>query len=101
MPNDPAVQVAVVGIVTTLITTLGVVFVALLNNKKERTSAADQGVEAVLRERVTLKDEQIQDLNEDKRNLQARLNQALEETQEARELIKLLRSQLEAKNGDA
>jgi gamma-glutamyl phosphate reductase len=87
MPNDPAVQVAVVGILTTLITTLGVVFVALLNNKRERAGAAEEGIEATLRERLTLRDERIADLIEDKRNLQARLDEALGKLAQVQERV--------------
>lgn len=62
---DAAVQVAIIGIVTTLVTTLGVVFVAILNNKKERGTAAESAMERTLRERILLRDEQIADLKAD------------------------------------
>lgn len=65
MPSDPTVQVAVVGILTTFITTAGVIIVAVLNNKKERTDAAQEGIEETLRERILLRDEQIQDLKDE------------------------------------
>lgn len=62
MPNDPTVQVAAVGIFTTLITTVGVIIVAIINNRKERGGAANEAVEETLRERILLRDEQIMDL---------------------------------------
>lgn len=65
MPSDPTVQVAAVGIFTTFITTIGVIVVAVLNNKKERTDAAQEGIEETLRERILLRDEQILDLKDE------------------------------------
>jgi hypothetical protein len=65
MPNDTTVQVAVVGIFTTLITTIGVIVVAIINNRKERGGAANEAVEETLRERIILRDEQILDLKDE------------------------------------
>lgn len=65
MPSDPAVQVAAVSIFTTFITTIGIIIVAVLNNKKERTDAASEGIEETLRERILLRDEQILDLRDE------------------------------------
>lgn len=62
MPNDPTVQVAAIGIFTTLITTAGVIVVAIINNRRERGGAAQEGIEETLRERIVLRDEQIADL---------------------------------------
>lgn len=94
MPNDPAVQVAFIGIVTTLITTAGVVLVAMFNNRKERSDTADAGVEATLRERITLRDEQIDDLKAEKEEMRLRLDAALEENEEKTLLIRHLREEL-------
>lgn len=95
MSNDPTVQVAFIGIITTLITTAGVVLVAMFNNKKERHDTADEGVEATLRERLTLRDEQILDLlEEEKEALRVRLGHALEENEEKTMLIRHLRDEL-------
>jgi hypothetical protein len=82
MPNDPTVQVAVVGVLTTFITTLGVIVVAVINNKKERTGAADEGVEATLRERLALRDEQLADLRGDVAELELQLRAAQDEIAE-------------------
>jgi len=49
---DPNVQVALVSVIATTITTLGVVMVAVINNRKERTKAANAGVEAGLDEEL-------------------------------------------------
>ena len=46
MGIDPNVQVALVSVFATMITTLGVITVALINNRKDRAKAADAGVEA-------------------------------------------------------
>lgn len=54
MKLDPNVQVALVSVFATFITTLGVIAVAVINNRKERTKAADAGVEAGLDEKDVL-----------------------------------------------
>lgn len=51
---DPNLQVALVSVLATLITTFGVVVVAVINNRKERTDAASAGVEAGLDEKDVL-----------------------------------------------
>lgn len=51
---DPNVQVAFVSVLSTFITTVGVIFVAVKNNQKERTKAAEAGVEAGLDEKDVL-----------------------------------------------
>lgn len=100
MPNDPTVQVAIVGVLTTFITTLGVILVAVLNNKKERGGAAEEGIAATLRERITLRDEQLLELREDKADLRRQLDAALEENEEKTMLIRHLRDELAAKEMD-
>lgn len=62
---DVTVQVAFVGILTTMVTTAGVVLVAIINNRKERGQAAESAMERTLRERIILRDEQIADLKVD------------------------------------
>lgn len=54
MSLDPSVQVALITVVTTLITTAGVVYVAVMNNTRERKKAADVGVEEGLDESKAL-----------------------------------------------
>ena len=54
MALDPNVQVALVSVFATAITTLGVIAVAVINNRKERTKAADAGVDAGLDEKDVL-----------------------------------------------
>lgn len=51
---DPNVQVAFVSVLSTLITTCGVIFVAVKNSQRERTKAAEAGVEAGLDEKDVL-----------------------------------------------
>jgi len=46
MAIDPNVQVALVSVFATTITTLGVIAVAMINNRKERVRSASAGVEA-------------------------------------------------------
>lgn len=62
---DPTVQIAFFGIVTTIITVIGGVVVAVVNNKRERGNSAESAMEATLRERIVLRDEQIEDLRND------------------------------------
>jgi hypothetical protein len=85
LPSDPTAQVAAIGIFTTFITTIGVILVAILNNRKERGDAADSGVELALREqvavreeRIILRDEQIRDLQGDVTALKSRLAEEIE-----------------------
>lgn len=73
MLTDPTTQVALVGIITTFITTGGVILVALMNNQRERGGAADEGVESTLRERIALRDEQIVELKDDMKDLREQL----------------------------
>lgn len=47
---DPNVQVAIVAVFSTLITTAGIIVVAVINNQKERGKAASAGVDAGLDE---------------------------------------------------
>lgn len=54
MAIDPNVQVAIVSVFATAITTIGVIAVAVINNRKERGKAASAGVDAGLDERDIL-----------------------------------------------
>lgn len=74
---DPNVQVALVSVLATMVTTSGVVAAAVLQNRKEREGAASAGVEAGLDEKDILgrmlalitenerKELQIQELKKD------------------------------------
>lgn len=95
MPSEPSVQVALIGIVVSFITTAGIVLVALINNKKERGGAADAGVEATLRERLTLRDEQILDLKSERDEALADLQAAKEEIEEKTLLLHSLTQELQ------
>lgn len=52
---DPTTQTAIASIVTATIATSGVVATAVINNRRERTKAADAGVEAGLSDQDVLK----------------------------------------------
>lgn len=54
MAIDPNVQVALVTVIATSITTAGVIIVAIINNRKERVKSAGAGVEAGLDEKNVL-----------------------------------------------
>ena len=51
---DATATAAFASVAATAITTVGVVVTAVINNRRERESAADEGIESVLRERATL-----------------------------------------------
>jgi hypothetical protein len=59
----------VAGVVGTVITTLGLIIVAVLNNRRERKGSAEASMEATLRERILFKEEIIADLRNDKQEL--------------------------------
>lgn len=54
MALDPNVQVALVSIIATSITTLGVILVAVINNRRERARSAHAGVEVGLNDKDIL-----------------------------------------------
>lgn len=62
---EATVQVAIIGIFTTIVTTIGVVIAAIVNGKRERSNAAESAMERTLRERITLRDEQLADARQD------------------------------------
>lgn len=95
-----AVTVAAIGIFTTLISTVGIVIAAMVNNRRERSGSADAGITATLRERLALRDEQIEDLKNDKQDLARRLDDALSQVEEKTLLVRHLRAELENKMGD-
>jgi hypothetical protein len=74
MAFDPSVQVAFLGVMGTALSAGSVAIVAILNNRRERTGAAETGVEETLRERLALREDQIRAKDERlafKRNLLA------------------------------
>lgn len=58
---DTATQVAIFGFLGTLVAAALSAFVALRTNKTEKTTAAETTMEATLRERIALRDEQLAD----------------------------------------
>ena len=96
---DPNIQVAFISVLATIVTTVGVVTVAMINNRRERDGAASAGVEAGLDERDILghmmslidenerKEKHITELQQDKKELQ-------KENRELRAENKILRGQL-------
>ena len=62
---NSALLVPFAGLLATIATVAGGVFVAILTNRKESKATAESAMEAVLRERLALKDEQIADLKAD------------------------------------
>lgn len=70
---DSTVQVAAIGVIATIVTTVGIIVVAMINNRKERGTAAESAMEQVLGQRITLRDEQIADLKQDVAELEEKL----------------------------
>lgn len=70
---DSSVQVAFLGMVGIFATAASVVIVAVVNSRKERGDTAENAVEMTLRERLTLRDEQIKDHLDDKVRLKEQL----------------------------
>lgn len=92
MVLDPNVQVALVSVFATTITTLGVIAVAVINNRKERTKAADAGVEAGLDEKDVLS--RILTLHSEKDGLQKSLAAVTAERDQLKDENYRLKAQL-------
>jgi len=86
------VQVAVVGVAATVVTTMGAVAVALINNRREYGGAAAAGVDTTLEERVTLRDEAIKARDALIRDLREDLEQAEARAERAERLLEALLS---------
>lgn len=81
---DPAIWVAVLGLGGVIITGAVAVVVALITNGRERTNAAEGTLEKTLRERIALRDEQINELRDDNAELKAENLELREKYQAAR-----------------
>lgn len=92
---DSTVQVALIGIATTIVTTLGIVIVAVINNRRERGTAAESAMEKVLGQRITLRDEQIADLKADLADRDSRLVEASQTIAEKEGVIVELLAELD------
>lgn len=86
---ETAVWVALIGFAGVLVTAVAGVAVVILNGRGERHTAADNSVTAVLRERLTFKDEKLTEV-------QADLGEALEALHEARTKLAVYENQLPA-----
>lgn len=62
---DKTVLVALLALCGTMVTVAGGVIVAIVTSNKESKHSAESALEKALRERLTLKDEQISDLKSD------------------------------------
>lgn len=69
MPLVDASAQVIAGVVGTIVTTFGLVIIAIINNRRERKGSAEASMEATLRERILLKEEKIADLKDDKLEL--------------------------------
>lgn len=95
MTIDPNVQVALVSVIATTVTTMGVIAVAIINNRKERAKAANAGVEAGLDERDVL--ERMLALMSENDRLKAAGAKKDKQISELRADVAALRKELQAK----
>lgn len=86
---EPSVQVAYVGIITTFIASFTAVIVAIVNNRKERRNSAESVMEASLRERILLRDEQIMIRDQKIEELEKSLQTKDHEYEKLQELVEL------------
>lgn len=70
---DATTASVVVGLGVAAITSIAGVVVAIINNRKERTGSAGEGVEAALRERLALGEDRLEAANETITELRERL----------------------------
>lgn len=101
MKIDPNVQVAIVSVFATTITTLGVIFVAIINNRKERSKSAEAGVKAGMDEAEVL--ERMLDLMSEKAELQEKndsLTIQLAAKEEENTLLKRENTRLRLRGGE-
>lgn len=107
---DPSVVVAVTSVGTAVVTTGGGVLIAVLTNKREAQNAAEtaadesadkaeKDLEATLRERLALKDEQIEALEFKVRNRDEKIARLTLELADAVASRDHLREQLDHLNG--
>lgn len=81
--DDPNIQTGLFGALTAVITSFGLVVVAIFNNRRERAGAITEGIAGTLRERIVLRDEQIADLREELRQKDAEITMLREALREA------------------
>lgn len=62
---DPTIAVALVGLGGIFVTSVAGILVAIITNRREKGQAAETSLEKVLREKISLRDEQITDLKEE------------------------------------
>lgn len=72
------VLVAIIGVGSAAVTALGAILVAVINSGREKVKStaagvekAEEKIEAALRERILLRDEQLQDCKEEVAELEA------------------------------
>lgn len=62
---DPVIAVAIFSFLGVVVTATAGVIVAIFTNTKERKQASESTMEKALRERLVLRDEQLEDLREE------------------------------------
>lgn len=62
---DGTTTIAIFGFFGTITTVLGGIIVAVMVNRSEKRQSAETAMERTLRERLVLRDEQIEDLKQD------------------------------------
>lgn len=98
---DPATTVAVFSFAGVVVTVIGGAVVAIYTNRSEKKTTAESAVETTLRERITLRDEQIADLKadvkraeDDRASAEERLQVKVIENRELRRRVRELEERL-------
>lgn len=92
---DPIIGVAVFSFLGVVVTAIAGIFAAIITNRKEKRQTSETTMERTLRERLTLRDEQLADIKAD-------LSEELDENEKLRmEILRLraLAEELEAERG--
>lgn len=96
---DPAIVVAVVSVATAVVTSLSGIAVAVITNRRESEAAADETMDLVMAQRLVLKDEQIDALEQKVRNRDDRLAHVTQQRDALRVAVGTLRAQVENLGG--
>ena len=85
---DPTVQVALIGIAAAIVTTIGLVVVAVINSRRERSDSAQKAMERVHRERLNFKDDVIRETRRENDELEQENKQLKKELAECQQSSK-------------
>jgi predicted RNase H-like nuclease (RuvC/YqgF family) len=90
MAADLSVMALAGGAITAFITASGAAVVAFINNRRERSGAAESSLVLTLRERILLRDEKIEMLEEENSELEEENGELLVENSDLKQRIREL-----------